>query len=336
MKELLNRLRAAAQPTRLRLLALCAEGDITVSEFTDILGQSQPSVSRHLKLLCDAGLISRFREGARVYYRLVNDGVESGYAAQLITNLLPKNDVQLTGDLERLNKIKSTRAAEANEYFRANAARWDSLRSLYIDEADVEVVLQERFATHVPDLLDIGTGTGRMLQLFSKRIDRGVGIDNSRDMLAVARANLEQAGIRHCHVQHGDMYQLPIRQPRFDAVIVHQVLHYAQNPAAVISEASRVLKVGGLLHLIDFSPHNLEELRTEHAHHRLGFEDIEIMNWFDQHGLEAFSTDRLPGKPLTVSVWTAMKSEDSGTAIKSLTGADVHDQKIDSSVYEIR
>ena len=329
MQALLTCLRAAAEPTRLRLLALCAEGDVTVSEFTDILGQSQPSISRHLKLLCDAGLISRFREGARVYYRLVNDGVETGDAAQLITNLLPKNDVQLMGDSERLDVIKRSRAAEAEEYFRANAARWDSLRSLHTDEADVEHVLQKRFSTHVPDLLDIGTGTGRMLQLFSDRIDRGVGIDNSRDMLAVARANLEQAGLRHCHVQHGDMYRLPIRQPKFDAVIIHQVLHYAQNPAAVISEASRVLKIGGFLHLIDFLPHNLEELRIEHTHHRLGFDDSEIMNWCDRFGLEAFSTDKLPGKPLTVGVWTAIKSDQFGISIQSRSGSDVNQEKMD-------
>jgi len=307
LQALLTCLRAAAEPTRLRLLALCAEGDVTVSELTEILGQSQPRVSRHLKLLCDAGLIDRFREGARVFYRLADDGLAAGSTARRLTDLLPLDDSQLAGDRARLEDIKRIRAARAEEYFRANAAEWDSVRSLYIDERDVEAALQARFPEHVADLLDIGTGTGRMLQLFADRADRGMGIDSSRDMLAVARANLERAGLRHCHVRHGDMYRLPVTEPGFDAVIIHQVLHYAQNPAAAISEAARVLRPRGVLLLVDFAPHEVEALRDDHAHHRLGFEEAEIRGWCREAGLEVLERDALPGNPLTVNIWTAAK-----------------------------
>jgi ArsR family transcriptional regulator len=308
MESLLSCLRAAAEPTRLRLLAMCAEGDMTVSDLTHILGQSQPRVSRHLKLLCDAGLLDRFREGSWVFYRLAETTGAAGQVARHLISLIPADDFQAARDRERLGEIKASRAEAADSYFRANAARWDSIRSLHADESEVERAMLGAFPDHVGDLLDIGTGTGRMLQLFARRIDRGVGIDQSRDMLAFARANLEGPGFRHCHVRLGDMYRLPAADAAYDAVVIHQVLHYAERPAAAIAEAARVLRPGGMLMIVDFAPHELESLRTEHAHRRLGFADREMFEWCHDAGLQTGDVQRFPGGALTVTIWQATRT----------------------------
>lgn len=305
MQALLTCLRAAAEPTRLRLLALCAEGEVTVSELTRILGQSQPGISRHLKLLCDAGLLDRFREGSRVFYRVADDGLAEGSTARQLVAMLPREEFQLADDRARLSEIKQERAITAEQYFQENAPHWDSVRSLYIDESEVEAALLKVLPDQIGDLLDIGTGTGRILQLLAPRLKRGVGIDTSHDMLAVARARLEADETRHCHVRHGDMYRLPFSEPAFDAVVFHQVLHYAQDPSAAIAEAARTLRPGGTCLIIDFAPHDIEELRIDHAHNRLGFADEEIQRWCHAAGLENPASINLPGNPLTVSLWTA-------------------------------
>jgi ArsR family transcriptional regulator len=304
MDALLTGLRAAAEPTRLRLLALCAQGELTVGELTDILGQSQPGVSRHLKLLCDAGLLDRFREGSFVFYRLA----EGGELARFLVEQVRADDPVVALDRERLQAIKRQRATQAAEYFRANAAQWDRIRSLYIDETEVEAALLELLpAEGVHNLLDIGTGTGRMLEVFAPRARRAVGVDLSREMLAVARVNLERADLRNCAIRQGDMYQLPLAGASFDAVLIHQVLHYAERPADAIAEAARVLRPGGRLVIIDFAPHALEFLRTDHAHRRLGFADAEIVAWCRAAGLEPERVRHLPGDPLTVSLWPARR-----------------------------
>ena len=305
MDDLLAGLRAAAEPTRLRLLALCAEGETTVSDLVDILGQSQPRVSRHLKLMCDAGLLDRFREGSWVFYRLADGATATGRLARRLVALIPADDPQRALDRKRFAAIKDSRAQDAEAYFRANAAQWDCIRSLHVDDREVEQALSEALPDAIGTLLDVGTGTGRMLQLFAGRIERGVGVDLSRDMLAVARAKLEAAGLRHCHVRQGDMYRLPLADAFADAVVVHQVLHYADRPAAVIAEAARVLRPGGTLVIADFAPHDLESLRYDHAHRRLGFADREVSDWCVAAGLEPGPARHLPGDPLTVTVWRA-------------------------------
>jgi len=316
MDQLLSCLRAVAEPTRLRLLSLCAEGDMTVSELTQILGQSQPRVSRHLKLLCDAGVLDRFREGSWVFYRLADDNAASGGVARQLVALIPEDDFQRALDRTKLSEIKQARAAEAEAYFTANAAQWDRIRSFHVDESDVEQELLKAFPAHAGDLLDIGTGTGRMLELFADRVDRGVGIDSSRDMLSVARAKLEADGIRHCHVRHGDMYRLPMADASYDAAVIHQVMHYADRPEALITEVARVLRPDGVLLIVDFAPHDLETLRIEHAHLRLGFSDSEIFDWCARAGLEAGRVRNLPGDPLTVKMWSALrKSVSAGTSV---------------------
>lgn len=308
MEAVLTGLRAAAEPTRLRLLSLLAQGDLTVSELTHILGQSQPRVSRHLKLMCDAGLLDRFPEGAWVFYRVAAKGAGADLARHLLA-LLPTADPMLALDQQRLDAIRAARATKAQDYFTENATRWDQMRSLHIDESDVEQALIAAFAGHkVRDLVDMGTGTGRVLEVLAPHIERGIGIDLSREMLAVARANLERAELRHCMVRQGDITQLPLAAASADAVTIHQVLHYATDPAAVVAEAARVLKVGGQLVVVDFAPHDQEALRDQHAHRRLGFSDDEVAGWFRAAGLEPTGTTRLPGQPLTVVLWQATRA----------------------------
>jgi ArsR family transcriptional regulator len=328
MDHLLSCLRAVAEPTRLRLLSLCAEGEMTVSDLTQILGQSQPRVSRHLKLLCDAGVLDRFREGSWVYYRLADDNSPSGGVARQLVALIPEDDTQRAIDLGVLTKIKTARAAAAEAYFTANAAHWDRIRSFHVDESDVERSLLDAFPAHAEDLIDIGTGTGRMLQLFADRVDRGVGIDLSRDMLAVARAKLAADGNRHCHVRHADMFRLPMADASYDVAVIHQVMHYAERPDALITETARVLRPDGVVLIVDFASHDLETLRIEHAHVRLGFSDSEIFDWCNRAGLEPGNVRNLPGDPLTVKLWSATRIADdarTGTGREARTTLEMVD-----------
>jgi SAM-dependent methyltransferase len=315
LDDLLGGLRAVGEATRLRVLALCAEGDLTVGDLTQILGQSQPRVSRHLKLLCEAGVLERLPEGTAVFHRLADRGPGS-LLAQQVLKLLPRDDATLLLDRKRLDAIRAERAASAAAYFRKNAARWGELRSLYVEETRVEAELLRRLPDEgIGDLLDIGTGTGRILALVAGRVGRGIGVDLSRDMLIVARANLQGAGIANCQVRQADMYRLPWTEPGFDAVTVHRVLHYAEDPARVIAEAARVLRPGGRVIIVDFAPHALERLRSEHAHRRLGFADDEVNKWCRAAGLKPEPVQHLPGKQLTVSIWQAVR----GTARPAAT-----------------
>lgn len=308
LDTLMAALRAAAEPTRLRLLALCAQGELTVSELTQILGQSQPRVSRHLKLLCEAGLLERVPEGTWAFYR-VGDRLSGAPLVHAVSSLLPRNDATLARDAERLAAVKRTRAETAERYFRDNAAQWSAIRSLHVDEAQVEAAVLRLLGQGAPvdNLLDIGTGTGRLLEILSPHVKRGLGVDLSRDMLSIARANLERAGIRHCQVRQADMYALPLDSASIDAAVIHQVLHFADEPQKAIQEAVRVLKPGGRLVVIDFAPHDLEDLRARHAHRRLGFSDAELRGWCASAGLEADPVIALPGQSLTVHIWHAIK-----------------------------
>lgn len=307
LESVLSGLRGAGEETRLRLLALCARGELTVTDVTRILGQSQPRVSRHLKVMVEAGLLERFREGAWVLYRLAYDGPGAA-VARAITALLDPEDPTLALDLQRLAALRAERDADAAAYFSRNAAEWDRMRSLHVDDALVE----RRLTALLPpesagELLDIGTGTGRMLALYGPHVERAVGIDRSREMLAVARMNLDHAGLANCMVRQGDMYQLPAADAGFDSVVVHQVLHFAERPADAIAEAARVLRPGGRLVVVDFAPHALEELREAHSHRRLGFADKEVFDWCAAAGLTPRTAEHLPGEPLTVTLWLADK-----------------------------
>ena len=305
---LLTGLRAAADASRVRLLAICAQGEWTVTELTQVLGQSQPRVSRHLKLLADAGLLERFREGSWVFYRRARTGTGARLARSLC-RMLPTDDPELALDRQRLAAVRAARQEQAAQYFAAQADRWDEVRSLYVDDAKVEAALLGAFGEHPPrNLLDIGTGTGRVLQLFAPRVGFGLGIDLSREMLSVARANLDRTSLRNCQVRHGDMYHLPLPDGSFDAATMHNVLHFADDPGAALAEAARVLRPGGRLVVVDFARHELEFLRREHAHRRLGFTDAEMRGWFTAAGLIPEPPVRLAGDALTVVVWGARRA----------------------------
>jgi len=307
LETLLNGLRAAAEPSRLRLLVLCSQGEWTVSELTQVLGQSQPRVSRHLKLLAEAGLVERFREGSWVFYRRARHGPGARLARNLC-RMLPPEDADLALDRQRLAAVRATRQDQASHYFAAQAPRWDQVRSLHLDEAKVESALLDVFGDQPPkSLLDIGTGTGRILQLLAPRIGFGLGVDLSREMLAVARANLDRTSLRNCQVRQGDMYHLPLPDGSFDAATLHNVLRFADDPGAALAEAARVLRPGGRLVIVDFAPHRLEFLREQHAHRRLGFADAQMRDWFAAAGLTFEPPLRLPGDPLTVVIWPARR-----------------------------
>ena len=311
LDTLLVSLRAAGEHTRLRILALCARGELSVSELVQILGQSQPRVSRHLKLMVEAGLLERLPEGAQVYYRISDGSAASGFAKALAA-LIPEQDTGLSRDFSRLQQVRDTRSKKAQDYFQTVAESWDSIRSLYVASQEVEDKLLNMVGKKsVDDLLDIGTGTGRILEILAPRVQRAVGIDLSSEMLTVARSHIEQTGLSNIHVRKGDMYHLPIEDSCIDLAIIHMVLHYSDDPVEVFREASRVLRPNGRLILIDFAAHNIEQLRSEYNHHRLGFSDIEIRQGFVAAGLKPLQkSQQLVGDPLTVKFWQANKKPD--------------------------
>jgi len=303
MEPLLSGLRAAGEPTRLRLLALCAHGELSVSELTRILGQSQPRVSRHLKLLVEAGLLERHREGSLVYYRLAGRGPSSELARSLV-DLLPGEDADLNRDLARLEEARERRVVAAEVYFRENAANWDQIRALHVPEAEVEARLREIVgAGRVDTFLDIGTGTGRILQLFAAQAGEGVGLDNSAEMLSIARTRLERDGHHHVRLRKGDMYDMPLSDASVDLATLHLVLHYSVEPELVLAEAARTLRPGGRLVIVDFARHAEEHLRTEYEHRRLGFADDELRDAMVSAGLAPGPVASLAGDPLTVNIW---------------------------------
>jgi ArsR family transcriptional regulator len=307
LDTLLDGLRAAADPSRLRLLAICSQGEWTVSELVQIMGQSQPRISRHLKILAEAGLLDRFREGSWVFYRRAQSG-EGARLARSLCRLLPGDDAAMRQDQRRFEAVREGRRRQAERFFDARAEAWDQERVLAVDPAMVEGALCELFARERPaNLLDIGTGTGRILQVLAGQVGFGLGIDLSHDMLAVARANLDQREARNCQVRHGDMYQLPLPDASFAAATLHQVLHYADDPFAALAEAVRVLMPGGWLVVADLAPHAVEGLREHSGHRRLGFGDDEIARWFKELDLIPDEQRRLGGPELTVVIWTARR-----------------------------
>jgi ubiquinone/menaquinone biosynthesis C-methylase UbiE len=315
MDKLVTMLRAAGDPTRLRLLLLLRQAELTVSELTEIVGQSQPRVSRHLKLLCDAGLLERFKEGSWVFYRASDTG-GGGELCRALSALVPIDATIPSTDLKRLAAVREERAAQAAAYFKANAAEWERIRALHAPEKDVEAAIL-RHLGHGPieNFLDAGTGTGRMLELLAPNAKRSVGIDVSPEMLAIARHRLMREDLGQCQVRLGDIYRLPFPSGGaligFDAIVFHQVLHYLDDPGAAVAEAARVMRAGGRLLIADFAPHELEFLRTEFAHRRLGFSDREVQGWFQTAGLnvqahETITSHKGAKDKLTVRIWVGV------------------------------
>jgi ArsR family transcriptional regulator len=303
-------LRAAGEGTRLRVLALLDQAELTVKDMTAILAQSQPRISRHLKLLTEAGLIERHPEGAWVFYRLTDAG-PAGALARDLCRLAHAGDPVLARDRERLAQVKEEQAARAARYFAENADDWDTIRALHVAEDDVEKAMVGAIGGKpFESLLDLGTGTGRLLELFAPLYRRGIGIDASTAMLGVARANLDRAGIGHAQVRHGDVYNLSLARNSFDVVTIHQVLHYLEDPDRAIAEAARVLRPGGRLLIVDFAPHALEFLRERHAHRRLGFGHEPMAQWvagadLDLDKIVDLTAGDGASDKLTVTLWLA-------------------------------
>jgi ArsR family transcriptional regulator len=303
VEALLTTLRAAAEPTRLRLLALAARGAFCVTDFTEILGQSQPRLSRHLKLLCEAGLLARVREGANAWFTLPV-GADGTLVHDLLARL-PEDDPVLAADRRQAARVLAERARAASESFRRQGADWDEMRALDLPAAAVEQALLALLpAGDIGRLLDIGTGTGRLLELLGPRVDEGLGVDASKAMLALARARLSRARLAHCAVRQADMYRLPLADAGFDVALLQMVLHYAEEPAGVLAEAARALRPGGTLIVVDLAAHDRADVAARLAHRWQGFSDATMRDLLAGAGFTPAPHSTVAG-PLTVRLWSA-------------------------------
>jgi ArsR family transcriptional regulator len=303
---LLTSLRACAEPTRLRLLALAARGSFCVMEFTEILGQSQPRLSRHLRLLNEAGLLEREREGANVWFTLPPHATAAGSLVRALIERLPEHDETLASDRRQAARVLAERARVASESFRAKGADWDEMRALDLPAPAVEQALLELLpADGIGRLLDVGTGTGRLLEVLAPRVSAAMGIDASRAMLALARARLARPGLDHCAVRLADMYRLPFGPGAYDAVVLQMVLHYAEDPASALAEAARVLRPGGMLVVVELAAHARTEEMHRLAHRWPGFSDAGVHELFAAVRLVPGPQVSVPG-PLEVRIWTAV------------------------------
>ncbi|MBB3347771.1 metalloregulator ArsR/SmtB family transcription factor [Sphingomonas yunnanensis] len=315
MKHALAIFSALADPSRLRIVALLGAMELSVGELAQVLGQSQPRVSRHVKILCDAGLAERRKEGSWVFVAL-------GDRERLAPVLAALDSLGVTeeaaADLARLAAVRADRAAAAAGWFEANAAEWDAIRSLHVAEEQVEAAMREVLAdAPLGRLIDIGTGTGRMIELFAPGATHALGIDKSSEMLRLARAKLGEQGLANAELRQADLYALPLGDGAADVAILHHVLHFAQQPGAAIAEAARVLATGGRLLIADFAPHDREELRARDAHTRLGFADAQIERWFAAAGLLPARTETLEGGELTVKLWLGRKAGEPWREVKA-------------------
>ncbi len=303
--------RALADATRLRILALLRSMELSVGELAQVLGQSQPRVSRHVKILCDAGLAERRKEGSWVFVALGDAARVAPMVAALDGWSAGTPDHWTVADSARLAAVRADRAASAAEWFEAHAREWDAIRSLHIAECEVEAAMARVLGDgRLGRLIDIGTGTGRMLELFAPAAATALGIDRSSEMLRMARTKLN--GLANAELRQADLYALPMADGDADVAILHHVLHFAQQPGAAIGEAARVLSVGGRLLIADFAPHDREEFRAREGHTRLGFSDEQMLGWCEAAGLAPVQIETLEGGELTVKLWLARKHAPGG------------------------
>lgn len=327
-------LRALADPTRLRIMRLLAAMELAVGELAQVLGQSQPRVSRHIRILCDAGLAERRKEGSWVFLRsAIGEGRAPplGAAAASCLAIAERDDAQFAArcaeDRRHLAAIRAAREASAAAYFARHAAEWDRLRGLHSPDGPVEMALVKVLgAKTLGALLDVGTGTGRIAELFAPRAAQITGLDLSPEMLRIARTRLQHLPSEQVSLVQGDFSALPFAAASFDTVVFHQVLHYAQDPGAVLTEAARVCRSGGRIAVVDFAAHDREELRVSHAHARLGFSDEQMLALLSEAGFAPAPPLALPGKPLTVKIWTGVRN---GTA-ETLRSAEPVNSKAES------
>ncbi len=306
MTMALDIFRALGDATRLRILALLRSMELSVGELAQVLGQSQPRVSRHVKILCDARLAERRKEGSWVFVALGRREAVEPVAAALDAWGRVEPDHWAVADAARLAAVRADRAASAAAWFQDHAGEWDAIRSLHVAESQVEAAMAALVGeAPVGTLVDIGTGTGRMLELFGDRAGMAVGIDRSSEMLRLARAKLDERP--NTELRQADLYRLPLADGAADLAILHHVLHFAEAPAAAIAEAARVLGPGGRLLIADFAPHDREDLRERDAHVRLGFDDDQVAGWFAASALQTASVDSIERGELTVKLWLGRK-----------------------------
>ncbi len=306
--DALSIFRALADPTRLRIFHLLRAMELSIGELAQVLGQSQPRVSRHVKILADAGLAERRKEGSWVFLGLGADDCVAPLFAAIDDWSRDGEDVWAVADRARLAAVRADRASAAARYFSEHAEQWDAIRSLHVPESAVEQRILDMVSdSPIGRMVDIGTGTGRMIELVGNRASAALGIDRSPEMLRLARAKLADAGLPQAELRQGDMYALPLGDGSADLVVLHQVLHFAQHPAAAIAESARLLAPGGRLLIIDFASHDLEELRSRDAHARLGFADDQISGWYQAAGLGLERVEALVGDALTVKLWLGMR-----------------------------
>jgi ubiquinone/menaquinone biosynthesis C-methylase UbiE/DNA-binding transcriptional ArsR family regulator len=313
-------LRALADPTRMRILRLLAHMELAVGELAQVLGQSQPRISRHVRILCDAGLAERRKEGSWVFLRAgigEDRAPPLGAAAARLLAVAERDDAAFAArcaeDRRHLAAIRAAREENAQGYFARHAEEWDTLRSLHSADGPVEAALGKSLGGEgLGSLLDIGTGTGRMAELFAPRASHVTALDKNPEMLRIARARLQDLPADKVELVQGDFADLPFEDGSFDTVLFHQVLHYALEPEAVLAEAARVTRAAGRIAIVDFAAHDREELRERHAHARLGFSDEQMLALLSDAGFDSDPAIALPGSQLTVKIWTARKQ--SGTA----------------------
>ncbi|WP_298811322.1 metalloregulator ArsR/SmtB family transcription factor [uncultured Sphingomonas sp.] len=313
MDAALDIFRALADHSRLRIVCLLRTMELSVGELAQVLGQSQPRVSRHVKILTDAGLAERRKEGSWVFVALGEEARVAPVLAALDAWEAGTSDRQTSADAARLAAVRADRAAAAAGWFESHAREWDAIRSLHVAEEQVEAAMVRVLAGEpIGRLIDIGTGTGRMIELFARSATTALGIDRSSEMLRLARAKLGEQGLGNAELRQADLYALPLADGGADVAILHHVLHFAQQPGAAIAEAARVLSPGGRLLIADFAPHDREELRTQDAHTRLGFSDAQIEGWFAAAGLMPARIETLEGGELTVKLWLARQAGRAG------------------------
>ena len=316
MPAALDIFRALADPTRLRILALLRAMELSVGELAQVLGQSQPRVSRHVKILCDAHVAERRKEGSWVFVALGDKDTVAPILLSLDAWTAPGSDHWTIADSARLAAVRADRAAAAADWFEAHAPEWDAIRSLHVAEEQVEAAIAAVLGpAPLGRVIDIGTGTGRMLELFAPHATRALGIDRSSEMLRLARAKLHDRG--NVELRQADLYALPLPDGDADLAILHHVLHFAEAPGGAIVEAARVLGAGGRLLIADFASHDREELRTRDAHARLGFSDEQMLGWFAAAGMAPVRTETLEGGELTVKLWLARKHGAAKTGVKA-------------------
>ena len=309
MQQLLDMFAALADPTRLRIYLLVRDMQLSMGELADILGQSQPRVSRHVRLLAEAGLVRRRKEGAWVFVDR-DDAAPNAQINALLARLAGGGDL-IAPEHARLAEVRADRQRGLDAWFAEKAGEWDLVSKLGGQEREVEEALAEAARLGgVGRLLDIGTGTGLVLGLLAADAESAVGIDRSPEMLRLARAKLSEDGRQLAELRRADMLELPFNDGSFDTVTLVQVLHFADDPAAVIAEAARVLAPGGRLLIAEFAPHNHEELRERFHHARLGFEEETMLQWLESAGLRARVVSRHPGTRLQVHVTEGQKPPD--------------------------